>query len=52
MFDFFIYTGLGAVIGYAVATKERRAKIVSKLNHWTKPHKEEANSTKADDKKV
>lgn len=35
-----IYTGLGFALGYGLATKERRAKLVAKLNEWTKPKKE------------
>lgn len=38
--EFLIYTGLGFTLGYGLATKERRAKLIAKLNDWTKPKKE------------
>lgn len=34
-----VYTVLGVALGYGLGTKERRAKVIAKMNEWTKPKK-------------
>lgn len=38
--ELMIYLGLGVLLGYVLGNPKARAKLLSKLNDWTKPKKE------------
>lgn len=40
--ELLIYLGLGVAIGYVLGNPKARAKVLAKMNEWTKPKKEEA----------
>lgn len=40
MIDLLVAFALGSATAYALATKERRTKVMAKLNDWTKPKQE------------
>lgn len=35
-----IYLALGLILGYVLGNPKTRAKVISKMNDWTKPKKE------------
>lgn len=48
--ELLIYLGLGILIGYVLGNPKTRAKVLSKMNDWTKPAKKE--EPKAEEKKA